>query len=115
MKQSVAPFMNDVVNLSQYLLALMVLLGLLGAMGFFAYAVQRGWILQGVTGLRSLSATSRRLTISETLIVDPRRRVVIIRCDGREHVLLLGAERETILSSTDVPAKPASIDRETGR
>ena len=114
MKQSAALSMNHIVNWSHYLLALMVLLGLLGAMGFFAYAVQRGWILQGVTGLRAFSATARRLSISETLIVDPRRRIVILRCDNREHVLLLGAERETILASTDVPATAPSTDRETG-
>lgn len=114
MKLNAALSMNDIVNWSHYLLALMVLLGLLGAMGFFAYAVQRGWILQGVTGLKAFTATARRLSISETLIVDPRRRVVIVRCDNREHVLLLGAERETILASTDVPAPAPPTDRETG-
>tara|TARA_R110002096_G_scaffold411360_1_gene611467 strand:+ start:315 stop:638 length:324 start_codon:yes stop_codon:yes gene_type:complete len=107
--------MNDLVNWSHYLLALMVLLGLLGTMGFFAYAVQRGWILQGVTGLRAFTATTRRLSVSETLIVDPRRRVIIVRCDNREHVLLLGAERETILASHDVPAETPSTDGETGQ
>ncbi|SDM71853.1 flagellar biosynthetic protein FliO [Maricaulis salignorans] len=105
--------MNDLVNWSHYLLALMVLLGLLGAMGFFAYAVQRGWILQGVTGLRALTATTRRLSISETMSVDPRRRIVIVRCDNREHILLLGAERETILASHDVPAQSPLANRET--
>ncbi|MGK0267266.1 MAG: flagellar protein FliO/FliZ [Maricaulis sp.] len=114
MKLCAAQPMNDIVNWSHYLLALMVLLGLLGAMGFFAYAVQRGWILQGVTGLKAFTASARRLSISETLIVDPRRRVVIIRCDNREHVVLLGAERETILASTDVPAAAAPTDRENG-
>ena len=91
--------MNDIVNWTQYLLAMLVLLGLLGGLGLFAYAVQRGWILQNMTGLRTLAAATRRLSIVETLVVDPRRRVVIIRCDDREHVLLLGAERETVLAS----------------
>ena len=90
--------MNDIVNWTQYLLAMLVLLGLLGGLGLFAYAVQRGWILQNMTGLRTFAAASRRLSIVETLVVDPRRRVVIIRCDDREHVLLLGAERETVLT-----------------
>ncbi|WP_417470058.1 flagellar biosynthetic protein FliO [Maricaulis sp.] len=106
--------MNDIIDWNQYLLALMVLLGLLGAMGLFGYAVQRGWILQGVTGLRALRPTTRRLAISETLIVDPRRRVVIIRCDDREHIVLLGAERETILAGHDLPAETPLDHGDTG-
>lgn len=95
--------MNDFVNWSHYLLALMVLMGLLGVMGFFGYAVQRGWILQGVTGLRAFNPAARRLAISETLIVDPRRRIVIVRVDGEEHIVLLGAAGETVLSTTSAP------------
>ncbi|WP_417482153.1 flagellar biosynthetic protein FliO [Maricaulis sp.] len=106
--------MNDIIDWNQYLLALMVLLGLLGAMGLFGYAVQRGWILRGITGLRGLTATTRRLEIRETLIVDPRRRVVIIRSDNREHIVLLGAERETILASHDLPAETPLDHGDTG-
>jgi flagellar protein FliO/FliZ len=31
----------------------------------------------------------RRMGVVETLFLDPRRRVVIVRVDGQEHVLLL--------------------------
>tara|TARA_R110000868_G_scaffold219607_1_gene470697 strand:+ start:1429 stop:1755 length:327 start_codon:yes stop_codon:yes gene_type:complete len=108
--------MNDIVNWTQYLLAMLVLLGLLGALGLFSYAVQRGWILQTVTGLRGVATTARRLSIVETLVVDPRRRVVIIRSDDREHVILLGAERETVLESrASGPPEPAIGETETVR
>jgi len=94
----------DVVDTTQYWLVMFVLLGMLGAIGFIAIAVQRGWILKNITGLRYMTPDERRLKVSETLAIDPRRRIVIVKCDDTEHVILLGAERETLLAS--IPAKP---------
>lgn len=96
---------DSLVNWTDYLLAVSVLLILLGALGLFAYAVQRGWILQGVTGLKPfLGQDERRLRLKETLVIDPRRRMVIVQADDEEHVLLLGSESETVLASK--PARP---------
>jgi flagellar protein FliO/FliZ len=39
----------------------------------------------------------RRLTIVETLMLDPRRRLMIVRRDNVEHLLLLGVQGETIV------------------
>jgi flagellar protein FliO/FliZ len=100
--------MDNLASWTDYLFAVSVLAVLLGGMGLFAYAVQKGWILQGMTGLRPLlSPQLRRLAHRETLVIDPRRRVVIVRADDTEHVLLLGVERETVLSSH--PAKPDPV------
>jgi flagellar protein FliO/FliZ len=46
----------------------------------------------------------RRLKISESLMLDPRRRLVIVRCDEREHVLLLGPGGDVVVSH--LAAKP---------
>ena len=43
----------------------------------------------------------RRLKLVETLVIDPARRLVIVDCDGKEQLLLLGEGR--VLG--DVPAK----------
>jgi flagellar protein FliO/FliZ len=94
----------DVVDLTQYMLVMFVLVGLLGAIGLLALAIQRGWILKNITGLRYMKPEERRLKVSETLVIDPRRRVVIVKCDDEEYVVLLGAESETLLSTQ--PAKP---------
>lgn len=40
---------------------------------------------------------ARRLRIEEAIALDSRRRLVLVRCDGREAVLLLGAGSETVL------------------
>lgn len=57
-----------------------------------AYAARRLGMLQpGGQG-------PRRLKISESLMIDPRRRLVIVRCDGREHLLLLGPGGDVVVS-----------------
>lgn len=99
----------DLIDFSRYFAALLVVLGLLGG---FALLVRSGWIpgsIQGFSGFSSLTGprAERRLAVKETLILDPRRRVVIVKSDGEEHVLLLGPERETVLSTR--PAKPEPV------
>ena len=106
--------MGDLVNWTQYFLAMGVLLGLLASVGVIAYAVQRGWILQNLTGLRHTLLPDKRLAVTETLVIDPRRRVVIIRHDDHEQIVLLGAERETVLASQPAQPTQAQVDPEKG-
>ena len=40
---------------------------------------------------------SRRLGVVEVLTLDPKRRLVIVKRDGVEHLLLLGAASETVV------------------
>ena len=98
----------DLIDFSRYFAALLVVLGLLGG---FALLARRGWIpgsIQGLSGLSSFTGArpERRLSVKETLILDPRRRVVIVKADGEEHVLLLGPERETVLSTNAARPEP---------
>lgn len=103
--------MSDIVNWTSYLFAIAILVMLLGGLGLFGYAIQKGWLLQQMTGLRQLGGQDRRLKIRETLVIDPRRRLVILQADGAEHVVLLGAEGETVLSTG--PARPEAIKSDT--
>ena len=54
----------------------------------------------------STPTRKRRLSITETLMLDPRRKVVIVRVDDAEHVLLLGAEREQVLDRAPAKEEP---------
>jgi len=99
--------MSDIVDWTSYLFAISILIVLLGGLGLFGYAIQKGWLLQQMTGLRQLGGTDKRLKVRETLVIDPRRRLVILQADGIEHVVLLGAERETILSTG--AARPEAV------
>jgi len=49
------------------------------------------------------NATQRRLGIVESLNVDGKRRMVLIRCDDTEHLLLLGATTELVIESSIKP------------
>ncbi|OLF74057.1 hypothetical protein AWH62_07910 [Maricaulis sp. W15] len=102
--------MSDIVNWTSYLFAIAILVVLLGGLGLFGYAVQKGWLLQQMTGLRQLGGQVRRLKVRETLVIDPRRRLVILQADDQEHIVLMGAERETVLSTG--PAKPEPLKME---
>jgi len=97
----------DVVDFAQYFAALAVVLGLLG---LFALAGTQGWFTKFVNSLatKGLERTKRerRLRVTESLVLDPRRRVVIVKIDEEEHVLLLGAGTEIVLDRR--PAKTAT-------
>ena len=60
----------------------------LGLMGLCAVALRRF----GPDALARFAAQKkqRRLAIVETLVLDPSRRLVLVSCDGREQLLLLG-------------------------
>jgi flagellar protein FliO/FliZ len=62
----------------------------LGLVGLAAYAARR-W---GPAGLMAIKKPGeRRLQIVESLTLDAQRRVVLIRCDAEERLLLLGEGR----------------------
>ena len=62
----------------------------LGLVGLAAYAARR-W---GVSGLLQIKpAGERRLAVLESLPLDPQHRLVLVRHDGEERLLLLGEGR----------------------
>lgn len=71
----------DVLDWARSLFALIATLGLILAV---AYGARRLGMLQAG------SQTPKRMKVTESLMLDPRRRLVIVRCDDREHLILLG-------------------------
>ena len=47
----------------------------------------------GPGALGRISPKARRLAVVESLVLDPARRLVVVRVDDREHLLLLGEGR----------------------
>ena len=74
-------------DLIRAIAALALTLGLLGA----AAVIGRRFG-PGALG-RLPSRAPRRLAVVESLVLDPSRRLVVIRVDDREHLLLLGEGR----------------------
>jgi flagellar protein FliO/FliZ len=70
-----------------FLQAVFALAATLGLFGVGVYAARR-W---GLAGLMKLKAAGpRRLAVLETLALDPSRRLVLVRVDEEERLLLLG-------------------------
>ena len=63
--------------------------------------------LAGRFGLPVLSSGGRqtRLGIGATLAIDPKRRLVVLTCDGRDCLLLLGPSGDTMLGWLERPAE----------
>jgi flagellar protein FliO/FliZ len=64
------------------------------------------------------TSMNKRLAVTETLTIDPKRKLVIVRHDDREHVLLLG-DQDVVLEaglparedlSTEVPPAAKSMN-----
>ncbi len=77
--------------------ALAITLGLVGLAAFAARRFGPEWLVR----LQRPKA-DRRLSIIESLPLDPARRLVLVRLDSTERLLLLGEGRML----ADVPVKP---------
>ncbi len=78
----------DLADLARAVFALALTLGLIG---LAAVALRR----YGPDAIARLSVQNRerRLRLVETLALDPVRKLVIVECDGRERLILLGEGR----------------------
>ena len=67
----------------------------LGLIGLAAWAA-RPYAPQLMAKLQSADRGERRLQVVETLVLDPARRLVLVRVDEEERLILLGEGRELI-------------------
>jgi flagellar protein FliO/FliZ len=76
----------------------------LGLIGLIVVGLRRYWpeALKKLQGLQG--RTERRLQVVEILVLDPARRLVLVRHDNKERLILLGEGR---LMSVD-PAAPSA-------
>ena len=77
-----------------------------GLIALFSYAAKR-W--RGMAG--GGAKGGRRLSISEALALDAKRRVVIVAVDGREHALLIGGETDLLIGET-TPDRTSAPERQ---
>ena len=67
------------------------------------------WVLRRLSSGRA--GASRRLSdlrVVEWRGLDARRKLAVVRWDGREHLLCLGPAGDTLLSSRDAPVEDAA-------
>ena len=88
----------DVIDTARYAGALLLVLALVG---FAALAARR----YGIAGLVQ-GTVQRRLSISETLLIGPRQKLLLVRRDGTEHLVLVGPQGASIVER-GIAATPA--------
>lgn len=99
----------DLVDTGRYFGALLAVLGLLGA-AYAAARVARSRFsnLSDLMGARA-APTGARASVTQTVMLDARRRLIVARFDAREHLILLGAQGETVIATADAPPAAAPV------
>jgi len=80
--------------LPQFLRLAIALLAVLALMGGLAMLLKK---LGLSTNASIKTGDKRRLSIVESLPLDPRRRLVIVKCDDKEHLIILSANGEVVV------------------
>lgn len=90
---------------SDYLRFFLALVFVLSLIGLLAWMGRR---LGAFPGIPKRQQGQRRLSTIESVALDGRRRMVLIRRDNVEHLVLLGATTETVVE-TGIPAPAADL------
>jgi flagellar protein FliO/FliZ len=88
----------------QYVRALLYLVLVLGLIGLCTWLIRR--FGGGPVGGRG----SRRLAVVESIALDARHRLVLVRRDGTEHLLLLGPGHDLVVEA-GIPGAPPALPR----
>jgi hypothetical protein len=94
-------------RVQQFLIAFVIVLALIAV--FF-------WLWRWFSGTRLGSATTRgrqpRLAVIDAAVIDGRRRLVLIRRDNVEHLLMIGGPSDVVIEQNIVRAVPVAAARE---
>jgi len=85
---------------------LRVVFGLIAVLGM----IGAGAVIARKMGLLSASSPlvrKRRLALVETLALDARRKIAIVKCDEREYLIALGPQGESVIDAELPPAPQA--------
>lgn len=78
---------------------------IIGLIGLCAMVAKRFGLAPGVTS----AGANRRVGIVEVRPVDAKHRLLLIRRDGKEHLILMGGEHPLLIESgIDAPEQPAA-------
>jgi flagellar biogenesis protein FliO len=86
-------------DIARFVGALVLVLGLIALAGFVARRLGLG----GAGPTRG--GRARRLSVTESIALDPKRRLVLVRLDRLEHLLLLGPAGD-LLVERSIAAEP---------
>lgn len=82
-------------NWLSLLTSVLALVFVLGLIGVVSYLLRK----YGHFNNLAVKKGGKRLRVEESLIIDARRRLIIIRRDDVEHLVMIGPESETVIES----------------
>lgn len=82
----------------RFLLALLFVLGLIGLLAFVLRRFGMGAVRVS-PAFRAKGRAEKRLAVVEVAVVDARRRLVLVRRDDTEHLILLGQTTDLLIES----------------
>jgi flagellar protein FliO/FliZ len=93
----------------RFLLALLFVLGLIGLLAFVLHRFGMGAVRIS-PGYRARGRVmERRLAVVEVVSVDARRRLVLVRRDDTEHLILLGQTSDLLVESGIKAGQPRAV------
>lgn len=96
-----------------YMRSVLILVMLLGVIFLGAVALRR---FGPARHLMASRGTRKRLRIVESTLIDGRRRLVLVRCDDRDHLLMIGGVTDLVVARDLLPpdhADPAESGTQT--
>lgn len=91
----------DLLQIGRMLFALLAVLAMIGLLGL---AAKKAGLHAGAAPL----GRKRRLALVESLALDNKRRAAILRCDGRDHLVILGPASELLIETTPAPSEESA-------
>lgn len=108
----------DIAEYAKFIAALAFVIALIGGLGWI---VKRSGVLPTAL-MKRKSGETPRLKVKEVLLLDAKRRLVLVQRDDVEHLLLLGTDGESVvergiaMSSTSHSASGTDVNTgENGR
>lgn len=98
--------MLDAVQMMKFGGALLLVLALMLGLSLLMRRINAG------SGI-GLNAGNRRLKIVEILPLSPRQRLILIKRDDREHLVILGPTGETVVESGIIPKTDPKTETQT--
>ncbi len=85
---------HDLPQIVRLFAAMAFVIALMGGLSYILKKI-------GLPGTPNTPASKRRMRIVESLPLDARRRAVLLQCDDKQHLVILGSSSETVLK-TDI-------------
>lgn len=99
----------EVFEILRFVAALVFIIGLIGLCAFVARRM--GFAAGGI----ATPSGQRRLSIVEVKPVDAKHRLMLVRRDGKEHLILVGGEQALLIETgLDAPAPVALAEAASG-